>query len=135
MPGPWDKNLRFWDNATVSATGASANKFNVGEGAELRIQLRVTGSGSGTSPTLDVKVQDSADGSSFADTGLTFAQVSGTSTVANKLQQREFKARPGRPWVQLLGTIGGSSSPQFAGVYGEIGHWSGKITAVATTDP
>jgi hypothetical protein len=82
-----------------------------------------------------VKIQDSADGSSFADVGISFLQLSGTSTVANKLQQREFKTRPGRPWLQLHGTIGGSASPQFTGVYGELGQWSGAITRAGTTDP
>jgi hypothetical protein len=135
MPGPWDTNLRFWNNATVSTTAASTNSFDVGEGAEMRLQVRVTGVGSGTSPTLDVKVQDSADNSSWADTGVTFSQISGTTTVANKLQTRYWKAAPGRRYVRLHGTIGGSSSPQFTGVYGEIGHWSGKVTGAATTDP
>ena len=135
MPGPWDKNSRFWDAATVSATGASANSRRVGEGAEMRIELRVAGVGSGTSPTLDVKLQDSADDSSYADTGITFLQISGTSTVANARQQREFKARKGRPYVRLHGTIGGSASPQFTLVTGELGHWSGRLTDAGTTDP
>jgi hypothetical protein len=116
MPGPWDKATLFWENATVSATGASANSFRVGEGAECRIELAVTGQGSGTSPTLDVRIEDSADGSSWASTGVTFAQISGTSTVANARQQRELKARKGRGYARL-------------------GHWSGRITDAATTDP
>jgi len=135
MPGPWDANTRFWNNATVSSTGASTNSFNVGEGAECRIQLRCAGVGSGTSPTLDVSLRDSADGASWADTGITFAQLSGTATVANKLQQREWKARKGRPYLRLFGTIGGSGGPSFSGLYGELGHWSGRITDAATTDP
>ena len=135
MPGPWDSNTLFWNAATVSSTGASTNSFRVGEGAEMRIELAVAGVGSGTSPTLDVKLQDSADNASFADTGITFAQVSGTSTVANARQQREFKARKGRPYVRLHGTIGGSASPQFTLVTGRLGHWSGRLTDAATTDP
>jgi hypothetical protein len=135
MPGPWDKNTLFWDGATVSTTAASTNKFRVGEGAECRIELAVAGAGSGSSPTLDVKLQDSADGSSFNDVGISFAQVSGTSTVANARQQREFKARKGRPWIQLHGTIGGTGGPQFTLVTGRLGHWSGRLTDAATTDP
>src|SRR5262245_26359311 len=135
MPGPWDKNLRFWDGATVSATGASTNAYRVGDGAEMHIELLCAGVGSGTSPTLDVKLQDSADGSSYADTGVTFAQLSGTSTVANARQQRYWKAQPGRGYVRLHGTIGGSASPQFTLVTGAMQHWTGKTTAAATTDP
>jgi hypothetical protein len=44
--------------------------------------------------------------------------------VTNKLQQREWKARKGRPYLRLHGTIGGSSSPQFTLVTGELGHWT-----------
>jgi hypothetical protein len=132
---PWDKSRLFWDGATVSATGASTNSFNVGEGAELRIQLDVQGVGSGTSPTLDVKLQDSADGSSWGETGVAFTQITGTTTPTPEPQQREFKTKKGRPYVRLHGTIGGSSSPQFAGVYGRLGHWAGQPTDTATTHP
>jgi hypothetical protein len=120
----------FWDGATVTATGASTNNFRVGEGAECRIELAVTGAVSGTSPTLDVKLQDSADGSSWADTGITFTQITATSAR----QQREFKARKGRGYLRLHATAGGTS-PSFGGVTGRLGHWAGRITDAPTTDP
>ncbi|SRR5579884_1663226 len=130
MPGPWDKNLRFWDGATLTATGNGTNDLRVGEGAEVRVELEVTGTVSGTSPTLDVKLQDSADGSSYADTGVTFAQI----TATGARQTRYWKAQPGRGYLRLRATVGGTS-PSFGGVTARLGHWSGKPTAAATTDP
>jgi hypothetical protein len=62
MPGPWDANLVAFNSQTLTSSTNSSG-FNVGEGAELRVQLDVAGTVSGTSPTLDVKLQDSADGS------------------------------------------------------------------------
>ena len=130
MPGPWDSGTLFWNGATVSATGASPNSFRVGEGAECRVELAVAGTVSGTSPTLDVKLQDSADGSSWADTGLAFAQI----TATGARQQREWKARKGRGYLRLLGTVGGTS-PSFGGVTARLGHWAGRVTDPATVDP
>src|SRR5579884_4571747 len=105
MPGPWDKNLRFWDGATLTATGNGTNDLRVGEGAEVRVELEVAGTVSGTSPTLDVKLQDSADGSAWADTGVAFTQV----TATGSRQQREFKTKQGRPYVRVATTVGGTS--------------------------
>ncbi len=130
MPGPWDANLLAFNNQTVTANTNSSG-LNVGEGAELRVQLEVAGTVSGTSPTLDVKLQDSADGSSWADTGLAFAQI----TATGARQQREWKARKGRGYLRLHGTIGGTGSPSFGGVTARLGHWAGRVTDPATTDP
>ena len=127
MPGPWDANLVPTSNATITANTNSAG-FNVGEGAELRFQLEVTGTVSGTSPTLDAKIQDSADGSSWADTGVAFTQV----TATGARQQREFKTKQGRPHVRVAYTVGGTS-PSFGGVNVRIGHWSGRPTTAAAT--
>lgn len=127
MPGPWDANLVPYSNQTLTASGQSSG-FNVGVGAELRVQLEVTGTVSGTSPTLDVKLQDSADGSSYADTGVAFTQV----TATGSRQQRELRVREGRPYVRLAHTVGGTS-PSFGGVNARLGHWSGKPTTAAAT--
>ena len=42
MPGPWDANLLAFNNQTLTSSTNSA-EFNVGEGAELRVQLEVAG--------------------------------------------------------------------------------------------
>jgi hypothetical protein len=129
MPGPWDSNTLFHNNATLTTT-TNGNAFRVGDGAECRIEVSVTGTVSGTSPTLDFKIQDSADGSTFADTGVTFTQI----TATGARQERQFKARKGRGWVRCVATVGGTS-PSFGGTTARLGHWSGTATAAATTDP
>jgi hypothetical protein len=65
--------------------------------------------GSGTSPTLDVTIEDSADNSSFAAiSGAAFTQVTGTAS-AQKLVVNKDNARR---YVRVKYTIGGSS-PSF----------------------
>ena len=127
MPGPWDANLVPFNNQTLTSNTNSAG-FNVGEGAELRVQLEVAGTVSGTSPTLDAKLQDSADGSTWADTGVSFTQV----TASGSRQQRELKTKQGRPYVRVAATVGGTS-PSFGGVSVRLGHWSGRPTTAAAT--
>src|SRR3954463_2753071 len=62
---------------------------------------------SGTSPTLDVKLQESdLPGSGFADvTGAALTQV----TAAG--QQRLGYAQTTKAYVRLVGTVGGSATP------------------------
>lgn len=65
--------------------------------------------GSGTSPTLNVTIEDSADNSSFAAiSGAAFTQVTGTAS-AQKLVINKDSARR---YVRVKYTIGGSS-PSF----------------------
>ena len=127
MPGPWDATLLAFNSQTLTSSTNSAG-FNVGEGAGLRVQLEVAGTVSGTAPTLDAKLQDSADGSSWADTGVSFTQV----TATGSRQQREFRTKQGRPHVRVAATVGGTS-PSFGGVSARLGHWSGRPTTAAAT--
>ena len=65
--------------------------------------------GSGTSPTLNVTIEDSADNSSFAAiSGAAFTQVTGTAS-AQKLVVNKDSARR---YVRVKYTIGGTS-PSF----------------------
>lgn len=65
--------------------------------------------GTGTTPTLDVKLQDSADNSSFADiTGATFTQV----TNAASLQSIAVNLDGARRYVRAVSTIAGTT-PSF----------------------
>ena len=64
MPGPWDATL-ISPNAATTTANTNHTGFNFGEGAQIRAQLEVTGTVSGTTPTLDCKLQDSADGSTW----------------------------------------------------------------------
>lgn len=88
-------------NGTAIDTHGSA----YGNPRELVCYLDV-GAASGTSPTLDVKLQDSDDNSSFSDvSGASFTQL--TDTGAEELRVTGF-----RRYVRAAATIGGTS-PSF----------------------
>ncbi len=64
------------------------------------------GAASGTTPTLDVKMQESDDNSSFADiSGATFAQL-----TAAGLKELHFQAK--KRYVRAVATVAGTS-PSF----------------------
>ena len=66
--------------------------------------------GGGSSPTLDVTIEDSADNSSFsALSGAAFTQVTGTAS-AQKLSIDKDNAKR---YVRIKYTIGGSSGQSF----------------------
>lgn len=72
-----------------------------------------SGAGTGTTPTLDCKLQDSADDSSFADvTGATWTQVTDAAALVEVLKINVSNLRR---YVKIVGTVGGST-PVF--VYG-----------------
>lgn len=66
---------------------------------------------SGTTPTLDGKIQDSADNSAFADVSpaITFTQV----TASNNIQTARVDKRAVRRYIRYVGTIAGTT-PSFA---------------------
>jgi hypothetical protein len=88
-------------NANTNGSAVDLQDY-VGKG-ELRFFLSV-GSVSGTSPTLDVKIQQSdAAGSGFADiAGAAFAQVTATGS-------QEIKVTPTKRYVRAVVTVGGTS--------------------------
>lgn len=91
---------------TASANGVSLDLQ--GYNGQLMAILE-SAAGTGTTPTLDVKVQDSADDTAFADvSGLTFTQV----TTAASLQTLRIDSRAVRRYIRLVATIGGST-PSF----------------------
>lgn len=68
------QSIKAANYSTGTTTGSSADTNGF---AEAVVILNV---GTGTTGTLDVKIQDSTDNSTFADlTGATFTQVSGTT--------------------------------------------------------
>ncbi len=76
-------------------------------GPELYAILE-NGTTSGTSPTLDVKIQESDDNSTFSDiSGATFTQL--TAAGAERILVRNRTKR----YVRAVATIGGTS-PSFA---------------------
>ena len=98
--------------ATVTGTGVDIRDYK----GKLKATQHV-GVVSGTTPTLDGKIQDSTDNSVFADlAGATFTQV----TVTNNIQSIAVDTRVARRYIRYVGTIGGttpnfSSSASFVG--------------------
>ena len=91
---------------TSSANGAGVD---LGEAEGNCFAIQHIGTVSGTSPTLDGKLQESNDDSTFTDiTGATFTQV----TASNKCQMITFKRT--KRYVRGVQTIAGTS-PSFAG--------------------
>lgn len=84
-----------------------------------RYLLALTSSiGTGTTPTLDVKVQDSADGSTgWADlSGATFTQVTDS---ADSTESITIDTDTAKAYIRIVGTIGGTATPTFS--FGVIG--------------
>lgn len=92
---------------TSTVTGSAVDLQ--GYQGKLKVMQNV-GTVSGTTPTLDGKLQDSADGSTgWADvTGATFTQV----TAADSLQSIGVDTRAVKRYVRYVGTIGGTT-PSF----------------------
>jgi hypothetical protein len=65
----------------------------------------------GTTPTMDLKIQDSADNSSFADVSpsIAFTQVTTSDSVQKLVANKDSLRR----YIRVVKTIGGTSSPQF----------------------
>ncbi len=91
------------DTAAATGTGVDLKDY---EGPVLIVQNHGTGTG-----TLDGKIQDSADNSSFADvTGATFTQ----STTTADIQALVVQSKQVRRYIKYVGTVG--TGPQVVGV-------------------
>ena len=120
--GPQDELLRLTGSAgnpyqDITATGAGTGKYY---GVNRTVQLIpvVAGTVSGTNPTLDVKLQDSADGVTYADMGISFPQITASNAAATLslseiTGRRAVYTQTGRPWVREFHTIGGTATPTF----------------------
>ena len=110
-------NLADVLTVTTLKTNVSLTANNNGTGVdmqafakEVKFILAVSAPVAGTDPTMDCKIQDSADNSSFADvSGLAFTQVTSSAALealgANKDELRRY--------VRLVSTIGGTDNPQY----------------------
>lgn len=99
--------------STTNGSWIDVRPYNQGD---MPLLLEV-GTVSGTSPTLDVKIQDATDGSGTgaADiTGATFTQV----TASNSKQKLVLKAGSTRGYIRAVQTIAGTSPSFMAGVTG-----------------
>jgi hypothetical protein len=87
----------------ANASGSSVNlSSNVGN---IVSAILVSGNAGGTTPTMDLKMQESTDGTNnFTDvTGGAFTQV----TTHNAVQVIAFK--PTKPYVRCTGTVAGTN--------------------------
>lgn len=95
---------------TTSNDGTHAGKNMKGmvqsTGRSPIFRASVTGK-SGTNPTLDLAIYDSADGVNFHDTGIAFTQI-----TANGGYSKD-PGRPLRPYVRLESLIGGTNTPTY----------------------
>lgn len=105
---------------TSTLTGSAVDILNI-DGPMLVTQS--VGTVSGTTPTWDGKIQDSADGSTdWQDvSGATFTQV----TASTNLQAIKLEASQVRRYIRYVGTIGGTSTPTFPVA---VSAWGRKAT-------
>jgi len=88
--------------ATANGTGFDLRDYD----GETKIILS-TSAGGGTTPTLDVKIQDSADNSTFTDvSGKAFAQVTDAADYTGDL---EIVCNEVRRYIRAVITITGTS--------------------------
>jgi len=91
--------------ATANGTGVDMTGYQ-----GLAAVYLNNGTTTGTTPTLDVKIQDSADNSTYADvTGYTFTQV--TAALSNPVGLT-IDTRKVRQYIRAVLTIGGTT-PSF----------------------
>lgn len=92
--------------ATNTGTGVDTATYT----GNMLLIANIAAATAGTNPTMDVKVQDSADNSSFADvSGYTLTQV----TTSDSLQTLSIDKRLVRRYIRTISTLGGTSSPAF----------------------
>jgi len=106
--------------ASANGTGFDLEGSNGAEGEAIVI-LASDAASAGSSPTLDVKLQESANNSDWSDiSGATFTQV---TDAAQALEKISINTNDVKRYLRAVGTIGGTSSPAFtysvALVYGK----------------
>jgi hypothetical protein len=96
--------------ATANGTGVDVQQF-VGS---IAVMLACK-STAGTTPTLDIKLQSSADNSTgWADiSGAAFTQVTDAGTSAATLEKISVNVDACERYIRAVKTIGGTSSPAF----------------------
>lgn len=102
---------------TVTATGNGEGRYyGANKAFAVRPLVRVV---TGTNPTLDVKLQVSADNVTWTDTGgvslaqLTAASAAATLSFTTAPPYTLLNTPAGFPWVRMVKTIGGSATPTF----------------------
>ena len=95
------------DSRTATATGTGFDLQGSNDAEGEAIVILDSEAGSGTTPTLNVKLQDSADNSAWADvTGATFTEV---TDAAAALQKITINCNDVRRYVRAVGTQAGTN--------------------------
>jgi hypothetical protein len=106
------------DKLQLTAFHPTAARTATGNGTGIDVQtmdgdlflILDSAAGTGTTPTLDIKLQSSdTSGGTYADiTGATFTQVTGTASQ----QAITISKDEARRWIRVVYTVGGST-PSF----------------------
>lgn len=123
LPSAQDESLRLtgttnnpYETITTTANGTGAY---YGANRTFLFQLVIAGTVAGTSPTLVVKFQDSADNSSYTDLGVAFPSQSTTMATATgsiaEFPTMAVTTKTGRPYLRIVRTVTGTS-PSFGSV-------------------
>lgn len=102
---PFDANLVMNDGSTALTATGSGTSFDLGAFINPMTAEVIVTAKSGTSPTLDVKIQGSTDNSTWVDV-VVFKQISAVGTYRRKV------LAPYRYWREYH-TLGGTS-PSFS---------------------
>jgi hypothetical protein len=123
-PSAQDELLRLTGSTnnpleTVAASGNGTGAY-FGSDRLFVFNLIIGGAVTGGSPTLDIKFQDSADGSTgWTDVGAAFPQQTASQAAAigtlAALPTAAVRTRPGKPYLRIVKTVGGST-PSFGAV-------------------
>lgn len=94
--------------STLTATGVDVRSYD----GIAQIILTSSAATAGTSPTLDVKIQESDSlGSGYTDiSGAAFAQV---TDAADSTQMIALNIGEHKQYLRVIGTIGGTATPTF----------------------
>lgn len=107
------QTLAFIPMADITASGNGTGIDTTDFVGSIAIALSAKNV-AGTTPTLDVKIQDSADNSTFADiTSAAFTQVTDAGTKLATLEKIVVNIDAARRYLRAAKTIGGTSSPEF----------------------
>ncbi len=104
------------------ADGSGDTVHDVGDASELTATITVHTEPTGTSPTLDVKLQESNDEDNWVDLdGAAISQLTGgsqASTVSIKVPGPAVTdAKTFARYVRIMAAVGGSDTPTYSATY------------------
>lgn len=108
------KKITLIDDETVTAT-ANGSTFSV-DGTDTKPVIHVVvGTVTGTSPTLDIDIEVSADGTNWLllDEPAQLTTTNDTETIPFKLIEAGTNGGQLMPYIRATKTIGGTDTPTF----------------------